>query len=128
MMMAMNTFVPLKEWFWIPHDKLSYPCDWSNCTGPHLIVVAPNGRRWDVDHRAYNCGAPKDNEHRCWLRWGDAPFFTINKSGGLTCDAGAGSILFSYPTRWHGFLRNGNWYEDGWPPEADKLLKQRMKK
>ena len=82
--------------------------DWDNETEPHLIVCCPNPdatstRDWDIDSRASNCGSPKDKLHRCWVRRGIPPLITVDKSG-LTCSAGAGSILLS---KWHGFLKNG---------------------
>ena len=77
---------------------------WDNCDGRHLIVTCPNGREWDVDSRASNCTMPNDRTHRCWIRHGEVPNITVDKSGGATCAAGAGSILAG---SYHGFLRNG---------------------
>lgn len=76
---------------------------WSNCNGPHLIAVLPNGRHWDIDSRASNCTKREDATHRCWVREGDPPNITVSKNG-RTCEAGAGSVLAG---DWHGFLRFG---------------------
>ena len=81
-------------------------CDWTNETEPHILVRCPNGdgnRDWDIDSRCSNCTLPNDKLHRCWVRSGVAPNLTVNKAG-LTCSAGAGSILLP---KWHGFLTNG---------------------
>lgn len=81
------------------------PChDWDNCPGEHLHVVCPNGRHWDIDGRASNCTLPQDRTHRCWVRHGDPPQITVDKSG-QTCSAGAGSIQIG---DYHGFLQDGN--------------------
>lgn len=74
--------------------------------GNTLIVRCPDGHDWIVDSRASNCTMPQDNVHKCWVRHGTAPDITVDKNG-LTCAAGAGSIL---TPKWHGFLRNG-WLE-----------------
>lgn len=108
---------PLKEWMFVPHNLIDFPCDWNNCDGHHLYVKLPNGSWWDIDSRAANCSAPWDKFHRCWVRYGSAPFFTVKKEN-YTCDAGGGSVLMRSPTFWHGFLRNGNFIEDGIPPGA----------
>lgn len=74
--------------------------------GRSLMVRLPDGHDWCVDGRASNCTLPHDDEHRCWLRTGEAPRITVGKSapGQRTCAAGAGSIA----TRgYHGFLRDG---------------------
>jgi hypothetical protein len=85
--------------------------DWSNETGPHLHVRCPNGpdgtRDWDIDSRCSNCALPNDKLHRCWIRHGEPPNITVDKSG-LTCSAGAGSIALP---KWHGFLRGGRLVE-----------------
>jgi len=107
----MHNFIPLKKWHWIACE---FKCGWENCSGRHLEVQLPTGQWWDIDGRAVNCSAPHDRKHRCWIRYGELPFITINKDG-LTCDAGGGSILVRYPN-WHGRLQNGNFYEEGWPP------------
>ena len=78
-------------------------CSWDNCDGQHLHVVLPNGHHWDVDGRASNCTLPQDRTHRCWIRHGEPPLITVDKSG-HTCNAGAGSILSG---DYHGFLRGG---------------------
>lgn len=69
----------------------------------HLMVVCPDGHWWDIDGRASNCTMKDDKQHRCWVRHGELPKISVDKNG-LTCSAGAGSILTD---RWHGFLRNG---------------------
>lgn len=71
--------------------------------GMSLGVKLPNGRTWNIDSRASNCTKPDDKEHKCWVRHGTPPDITVDKNG-LTCDAGAGSIIAG---DWHGFLRNG---------------------
>lgn len=78
-------------------------------SGPQLSVICPNGVPWIIDSRASNCTMPDDLEHRCWIRHGEPPTITVDKNG-LTCAAGAGSIMahgwnggFDY----HGFLTNG---------------------
>jgi hypothetical protein len=78
---------------------------WDNCPGPHLHGIVPTGDEWDLDSRASNCTMKEDRTHRCWVRHGDPPNVTVDKSG-VTCNAGAGSIQ---TTKWHGFLRNGEW-------------------
>lgn len=79
---------------------------WTNCSGRHLHVIVPDGTDWDIDSRAGNCTLKEDRIHRCWVRTGDPELgepVTVGK-GGLTCDAGGGSIL----TRsYHGFLTGG---------------------
>jgi hypothetical protein len=106
--------IPLRKFQFKKHNHF---CDWDNCSGYHLEIILPNGTAWDVDSRAVNCSAKWDKNHRCWVRFGEAPFWTIKKEG-YTCDAGGGSVLVRHPTLWHGFLRNGNFYEEGIPPEA----------
>lgn len=93
-------FGPGAMWFaiWYPVNF-----EWKNETGPHLIVVLPNGRIWDIDSRASNCDQKSDDTHRCWVRHGDVPLITVDKNG-HTCGAGAGSILAG---DYHGYLRNG---------------------
>jgi hypothetical protein len=94
--------------------------------GKCLIVRMPGDHDWTVDGRASNCdskcvtcgqpySAHKDlkreqcagftdsRPHQCWIRHGAAPLLTVDKAG-VTCGAGAGSILVP---GWHGFLRNG---------------------
>lgn len=109
-------FTPLKKFKFIKHSELYFPCDWDNCSGEHLNVQLPTGNWWDIDSRGANCSAPWDKNHRCWVKQGDLPFITINKDG-YTCDAGGGSVLTRNPN-WHGFLRNGNFYEESFPPGA----------
>ncbi len=83
-------------------------CDWSNCTGPHLMAVCPNGAQWDIDSRASNCDQPDNTTHRCWIREGTPgqPDFWVSKGGnaGDTCTAGAGSIQAG---DYHGFVQAG---------------------
>jgi hypothetical protein len=81
-------------------------CHWDNCKHDprgHLIVVLPNGHTWDLDGRASNCTMKEDKLHRCWVKHGEAPQITVDKNG-LTCGAGAGSILVK---DYHGFLIDG---------------------
>ena len=85
------------------HDSGLGWCEWSNCAGPHLIAILPNGDRWNVDGRASNCTMKQDKTHRCWVRHGEPPNVHVDKNG-LTCAAGAGSIVVP---GWHGFLHNG---------------------
>lgn len=71
--------------------------------GKVYAVKLPNGRTWTIDSRASNCTLPQDDEHKCWVRHGSPPNFTIDKNG-HTCNAGAGSIVAG---DWHGFLIDG---------------------
>lgn len=86
-----------------------YACEWSNCDGRHLCCLVPDGHRyhiWNIDGRARNCTMKDDRLHRCWVRHGDPSIpgqLHVDKAG-LTCAAGAGSILTS---TWHGFLHHG---------------------
>lgn len=75
--------------------------------GQSLVVKTPGGD-WLVDSEASNCDRKGDKTHRCWVRHGEAPAITVDKSGGLTCGAGAGSIQIG---GYHGYLRDG-WLED----------------
>lgn len=76
----------------------------------HCInVVLPDGSTWTIDSCANNCPF-KDTDysqqaHHCWVIEPDSDLdhLTVSKNG-VTCAAGAGSILTS---QWHGFLRNG---------------------
>lgn len=83
---------------WLPKNMY-----WDNQVGPHLAVMLPNGREWNIDSRASNCTLPNDRTHRCWVRTGEPPMVTAGKNG-PTCAAGAGSILAG---SYHGFLING---------------------
>lgn len=76
---------------------------WCGPDGRSYIVVLPNGREWQIDGRASNCTMKDDNIHKCWVRHGEAPNFTVDKNG-PTCAAGGGSILAG---DYHGFLQNG---------------------
>jgi hypothetical protein len=87
------------EWHGLPRRQKSYHFT----DGDHLVVVCPNGYTWDIDSRASNCTMPYDYNHRCWVRHGDPPKITVDKNG-VTCAAGAGSILAG---DYHGFLQNG---------------------
>lgn len=77
---------------------------WTGFDGRALVVKLPNSSEWHVDSEASNCTRKGDRDHRCWLRHGEPPFVTVDKSGAQTCNAGAGSILAG---DYHGFLRNG---------------------
>jgi len=76
-----------------------------NCgsDGRCYVAKCPGGGDWMIDGRASNCTMKDDNIHKCWVRHGEAPNFTVDKNG-VTCAAGAGSIQTH---NWHGFLRNG---------------------
>ena len=85
---------------------------WYDLQDNHKLFVGSDGRRlnvmtpggdWCIDWRASNCTLPQDSEHRCWVRHGVPPEVTVDKNG-LTCAAGAGSIVRG---SYHGFLRNG---------------------
>ena len=76
---------------------------WKGPDGRSLMVKCPGGGEWAIDGRASNCTMPGDNEHRCWVRHGEPPAITVDKSG-LTCQAGGGSIISG---AYHGFLRGG---------------------
>ncbi len=79
--------------------------------GLHNLMVRTPGGDWAVDGNARNCGQPEDRRqehHHCWIRHGEPPDITVDKSGGPTCTAGSGSIQCH---DYHGFLRNG-WLED----------------
>jgi hypothetical protein len=91
-------------WSWWRHQNGGCFA-WDNCADPrgHLNVVCPGGSQWDIDSRASNCTMPDDRSHRCWVRHGEAPIVTVDKSG-KTCAAGAGSIAAG---TYHGFLQNG---------------------
>jgi hypothetical protein len=83
---------------------------WTNCAGPHLIIVMPTERWWDPAGRASNCTRKNDTTHRCWVRHGDpakGEVVHVDKAG-VTCRAGAGSLAIP---GWHGFLHNGDIHE-----------------
>jgi hypothetical protein len=85
-------------WFYDPNGY-----DWAEADKTaHLIVNTPGGS-WDIDSRASNCTLPQDKVHRCWVRHGEPPNVTVDKNG-VTCNAGAGSIIRG---NYHGFLQNG---------------------
>lgn len=86
-------------------DNLPENTYWDNQRGPMLHVVCPNGRHWNIDSRASNCGSPDNKTHRCWVRHGDPEtgIVTVDKKG-ETCSAGSGSIIIG---GYHGFLSNG---------------------
>jgi hypothetical protein len=77
---------------------------WCGPDGAAWLVICPNGVPWHIDGVASNCTDPTNFNHKCWIRHGVAPNFTVDKSGGPTCAAGAGSILAG---DYHGFLQNG---------------------
>jgi len=85
-------------------DGVALNCDspCKNCGKPyhmHQRDAGPNG-----GPNAANCTAYVDaRPHHCWVREGVPPLLTVGKTG-ITCGAGAGSILVP---GWHGFLRNG---------------------
>lgn len=87
--------------WWMQHEGRFW--DWDNQTEAPLMCKTPSGGEWNIDGRASNCTLPNDMLHRCWVRHGTPPMLTVDKNG-LTCGAGAGSIL---SRGWHGFLRNG---------------------
>lgn len=87
------------------------------------MLRLPTGRWFDTGRRARNCALPKDKEHRCWNVWGELPFLTINLNGNSCRPFNSGGSILSTNPNWHGFLRCGNWIEDGWPPEADLFVK-----
>lgn len=89
--------------FWVDHYGELCHERWEGCAGPHLHAILPNGRGWDIDSRANNCGSPDDRRHRCWIRHGEPPAVTVDKAG-RTCSAGAGSIAAG---DYHGFLQGG---------------------
>lgn len=74
--------------------------------GRALVVILPDGCSWYLDSRASNCTLPNDNDHRCWVRRGspESEDLHVDKNG-LTCQAGAGSIVSG---NFHGFLHNGH--------------------
>lgn len=83
---------------------------WTNCTGPHLIIIVPTEHWWDPNLRASNCTMKEDLLHRCWVRHGDpakGEVVHIDKRG-VTCQAGAGSLAIP---GWHGFMHNGDIHE-----------------
>lgn len=91
--------------FYREHADPTRCWDWDNCTGPHLIVVCPNGREWDVDSRASNCDMREERTHRCWVRHGSPEDGNVHvDKNGRTCGAGAGSILAG---SYHGHLVHG---------------------
>lgn len=77
---------------------------WVGLDGAAWHVVCPNGCTWHIDGQASNCTMPNDDVHKCWVRHGKAPNFTVDKNG-TTCAAGAGSIICG---DYHGFLQNGS--------------------
>jgi len=92
-------------WFadWLKQGKGGYGWDWDNQDTPPLVVKTPGGD-WVIDSRASNCTMKDDKLHRCWVRHGEPPIITVDKSGN-TCAAGAGSIMCG---SYHGFLRDGH--------------------
>lgn len=79
---------------------------WCGPDGRALIVILPNGVPWHIDGVANNCTDKEGahaGRHKCWVRHGEPPNITVDKNG-VTCAAGAGSILSG---SYHGFLRGG---------------------
>jgi hypothetical protein len=83
---------------WLPRTMY-----WDNLTTDSLYVITAGGE-WDTDSRASNCTLPNDRLHRCWVKHGMPPELHIDKAG-LTCAAGAGSIMCG---NYHGFLHDGS--------------------
>lgn len=82
----------------------SYP-NLCGSDGLSIVCIVPGHCHWWIDGRASNCDRPDDWAHRCWVRHGTVgQLVTVNKQGGLTCSAGAGSIQVK---GWHGWLQNG---------------------
>lgn len=119
---TLNTAPPGAMWnaYWfVTRDH-----EWVGPDGKSMEVVCPNGVRWNIDSRANNCDSPCENcgapwnkhdydkcsgykdakPHKCWIRHGEPPLLTVDKDGGPTCGAGAGSIQAG---DYHGFLRHG---------------------
>lgn len=86
------------------YDATWYP-DTYKVDGEYLVVVCPDGSKWEVSSRASNCDKKDDDLHKCWVRHGRAQDGTLHvDKNGLTCNAGAGSIQ---TLQWHGFCSNG---------------------
>lgn len=84
--------------------EASWAREWAQgFDGRAFICRLPDGHDWQIDSEANNCTRKGDRTHRCWIRTGEPPFFTVGKDG-ETCSAGAGSIL---SPGYHGFLQNG---------------------
>lgn len=94
---------------WWLHDLEGGMLGGPTADGRVLMVKCPNGREWCIDGRASNCGSPKDDKHKCWIRHGEPPDLVVDKNG-LTCSAGAGSIAAG---DYHGFLGT-NGAKPGW--------------
>ncbi len=100
--------------------------------GKSYVIKTPGGS-WYVDSRASNCDSPCKNcgiiyrdhdkeknssacdkyedsrPHKCWVRHGEPPNLHVDKNG-VTCGAGAGSIMFSDEggkETYHGYLQEG---------------------
>lgn len=100
--------------YYDPFDGLYYGRDGHEFgpgpDGKYLVATCPNGSGWLVDSRASNCGKPKDNNHKCWVRHGDPKSGKLHvDKNGVTCTAGGGSIVAG---DYHGFLHNGR-FTDG---------------
>ena len=87
-------------------DAWWMPEAWHGPDGVALMVRLPDGHDWHVDGEASNCTRRGDRTHRCWIRHGDPRTgrVTVDKNGGETCAAGAGSIQTG---GYHGFLSDG---------------------
>lgn len=86
------------------YDAHWYPESYK-VNGQYLVVVCPDGWKWEVDSMASNCDKRDDKIHKCWVRHGRAEDGTLHvDKNGITCNAGAGSIL---TPNYHGFLRHG---------------------
>lgn len=89
---------------WWLHDLRGGYLPGNTPDGRVIMVKCPNGHDWCIDSRASNCTLPNDNDHHCWIRHGEPPDLVVDKSGGPTCSAGAGSIMAG---DYHGFLGIG---------------------
>lgn len=93
----MQNAPPGAMWFadWLTDGHCQYQSDQDRrMRGPdgRCLVVRIPGGDWVIDSRCSNCDKKSDNEHKCWVRHGEPPNITVDKNG-LTCGAGAGSIM-----------------------------------
>lgn len=84
------------------------PSRYQGADGLSIYCRLPGGHSWLIDGRASNCTMPNDNEHKCWVRHGTVGEKLHVDKNGLTCTAGAGSIMVE---GYHGFLHNGELVE-----------------